>query len=66
MDVRYPVRIEIGFTVLRRGDVAVFPKIKVLDRRGNVAFNAMDTSARWHEVANTGDYLTTAWYQAIT
>ena len=30
-------------------DPPVFPKIKVVDQRGDVAFNAMDTSARWHE-----------------
>jgi len=61
VDVRHPVGIEIGFTVLRRGDVGVFPKIKVIDRRGNVAFNAMDTNPRWHELAGPGDYLSTAW-----
>ena len=27
----------------------IFPKIKVYDSRGDVAFNAMDTSARWLE-----------------
>ena len=60
VDVRRPVGIEIGFTVLRQG-VPVFPKIKVIDRQGNVAFNAMDTSTRWHEPSSPGDYLATAW-----
>ena len=34
VDVRRPIGIEIGFTVLRRGDPPVFPKIKVVDQRG--------------------------------
>ena len=61
VDVRRPIGIEIGFTVLRRGDPPVFPKLKVVDQRGDVAFNAMDTSPRWHEPAESGDYLSTAW-----
>ena len=61
VDVRRPVGIEIGFTVLRLGDTSFFPKIKVLDQRGDAAFNAMDTSPRWHEPAPPGDYLSTAW-----
>ncbi len=61
VDVRRPVGIEIGFTVLRLGNKSVFPKIKVFDQRGDVAFNAMDTSPRWHEPAPPGDYLSTAW-----
>ena len=39
VDVRRPVGIEIGFTVLRDGE-PVLPKIKVRDRQGDVAFNA--------------------------
>lgn len=61
VDVRRPVGIEIGFTVLHGGGVPIFPKIKLVDQRGDVAFNAMDTSARWHEPAAAGDYLSTAW-----
>jgi lipopolysaccharide transport system ATP-binding protein len=61
VDVRSPVGIEIGFTVLRRGDPPIFPKLKLVDQRGDVAFNAMDTSARWEEPAEPGDYLSTAW-----
>jgi len=61
VDVRRPVGIEIGFTILRGDGEAVFPKIKVVDQQGDVAFNAMDTSARWHEPAPTGDYVSTAW-----
>jgi lipopolysaccharide transport system ATP-binding protein len=60
VDVREPVAIEIGFVVLREGD-AVFPKIKVYDNRGEVAFNAMDTDSRWHEPSAPGEYVTTAW-----
>jgi lipopolysaccharide transport system ATP-binding protein len=59
-DVRRPVGIEIAFTVLRLGE-PVFPKIKVLDSRGDVAFNAMDTSPRWHAASPPGSYVATAW-----
>lgn len=59
-DVRRPVGIEIGYTVLRDGE-PVFPKIKVYDARGDVAFNAMDTSPRWHEPSPPGEYVSTAW-----
>jgi lipopolysaccharide transport system ATP-binding protein len=60
IDVREPIGIEIGFTVLLP-NVPLFPKIKVYDRDGNVAFNAMDTSPRWHEDPAPGDYVSTAW-----
>jgi lipopolysaccharide transport system ATP-binding protein len=59
-DVRRPIGIEIGFTVLRPGN-PVLPKIKVYDRDGDVAFNALDTSERWHAPAEPGDYVATAW-----
>jgi lipopolysaccharide transport system ATP-binding protein len=60
VDVRRPVGIEIGFTVLLGGK-PVFPKIKVVDQRGDIAFNAMDTSSRWDEPTEPGDYVATAW-----
>ena len=60
VDVRHPVGIEIGFTVLEDG-VPLFPKIKVFDQRGDVAFNAMDNSLRWRDPTPPGDYLATAW-----
>jgi lipopolysaccharide transport system ATP-binding protein len=60
VDVRSRVGIEIGFTVLEHGEPLI-PKIKVFDARGDVAFNAMDTSSRWLEPAAPGDYVTTAW-----
>jgi lipopolysaccharide transport system ATP-binding protein len=60
VDVRSPVGIEIGFTVLRQG-VPVFPKIKLFDRQGDVVFNAIDTSPRWQEPSEPGDYVSTAW-----
>jgi homopolymeric O-antigen transport system ATP-binding protein len=60
VDVRRSVGIEIGFTVLRDG-MPIFPKIKVLDRRGEIAFNAMDTSSRWNEPTEPGEYVSTAW-----
>jgi len=60
VDVRRPVGIEIGFSVLRLGE-PVLPKIKLYDRDGDVAFNALDTSPRWREPSEPGDYVTTAW-----
>ena len=60
VDVREPVGIEIGFTVLQ-DCMPVFPKIKVFDRQGEVAFNAMDTSERWHDQSPPGDYVAIAW-----
>jgi lipopolysaccharide transport system ATP-binding protein len=60
VDVRKPIGIEIGFHVLRLGE-PVMPKIKVYDRDGDVAFNALDTSPRWQEPSEPGDYLATAW-----
>jgi lipopolysaccharide transport system ATP-binding protein len=61
VDVRRQVGIEVGFAVLRDGGPPIFPKIKVVDQRGDVAFNAMDTSARWREVTPPGEYVSTAW-----
>ena len=46
VDVRRPIGIEIEFEVLREGK-PLFPKIKVLDEEGAIAFNAMDTDERW-------------------
>jgi lipopolysaccharide transport system ATP-binding protein len=60
VDVRDTVGIEIGFEILRVGD-PVFPKIKVYDQRGDIAFNALDTSERWGDPARPGEYVSTAW-----
>ena len=60
VDVRRPIGVEMVFRVLRSGK-PVFPKIKVLDKEGAVAFNAMDTHERWHEPAPPGEYTSTAW-----
>ena len=59
-DVRRPIGIEIVFEVLRHGK-PVFPKIKVLDREGAVAFNAIDTDKRWLRPSPPGEYVSTAW-----
>jgi lipopolysaccharide transport system ATP-binding protein len=59
-DVRRPVGIEIAFRVLREGQ-PVFPKLKLRDRQGEIAFNALDTSPRWHDASPPGDYVATAW-----
>jgi lipopolysaccharide transport system ATP-binding protein len=63
MDVRRPIPIEISFRVLRDGK-PVFPKIKVLDQEGAIAFNAMDTDERWLQPTLPGDYVSTAWIPA--
>ena len=60
MDVRRPIAVETTFKVLREGK-PVFPKIKVLDQEGAVAFNAMDTDERWLRPTRPGEYVATAW-----
>jgi lipopolysaccharide transport system ATP-binding protein len=60
VDIRRPVGIEITFVVLRDG-MPVFPKIKVVDNEGDVAFNALDTRERWFEPSAPGEYVATAW-----
>jgi homopolymeric O-antigen transport system ATP-binding protein len=62
-DVRHAVGIEIGFRVLRE-DRPVFPKIKLRDHQGDIAFNALDTSAHWNDPSSPGDYVATAWIPA--
>jgi lipopolysaccharide transport system ATP-binding protein len=63
VDVRRPVGIEIGFTVLRDGR-PLYPKVKLTDQQGNVIFNAMDVSGRWDVPSTPGDYAATAWVPA--
>jgi lipopolysaccharide transport system ATP-binding protein len=60
MDVRKPVGIEVRFQILRDGK-PLFPKIKVLDQEGAIAFNAMDTDDRWLQPTPPGKYVSTAW-----
>jgi lipopolysaccharide transport system ATP-binding protein len=60
VDIRRPVGIEISFTILR-DDVPVFPKVKLIDREGNNAFNTVDTNPLWSERPVPGDYVATAW-----
>ncbi len=59
-DVRRPIGIEITFRALG-SDTAVIPKFKLVDRQGDIAFNAMDTDERWHEPTPAGVYRSTAW-----
>jgi lipopolysaccharide transport system ATP-binding protein len=59
IDVRRPVGIEITYRILRAGP-PVFAKIKVYDRQGDTAFNAMDASGHWRD-AVPGQYVTTGW-----
>jgi hypothetical protein len=63
LDVRRPIGIEIVFRVLDEGK-PVFPKIKVLDREGAIAFNAFDTDPRWATQSRPGEYVATAWIPA--
>ena len=60
IDVRRTAGIEIRFRVLRDGP-PVFTKIKVHDRQGDIAFNAMDTTSQWQDSAVPGEYVSTAW-----
>jgi lipopolysaccharide transport system ATP-binding protein len=60
VDVRRPVGLQIAFRVLRAG-VPVMPKLKLVDKRGDVAFNALDTSSRWRQPSAPGEYVATAW-----
>jgi lipopolysaccharide transport system ATP-binding protein len=60
VDVRLPIGIELVFDVLRHGK-PVFPKLKVLDQEGAIAFNAMDTDERWSTASAPGTYTVTAW-----
>jgi lipopolysaccharide transport system ATP-binding protein len=62
-DVRQPLGIEIGFSVLRSSKPVV-PKIKVSDQHGAICFNALDVSPRWHTPTPPGEYLATAWLPA--
>jgi lipopolysaccharide transport system ATP-binding protein len=59
VDVRKPVGIEVAFRVLR--PQPLFPKIKLFNGEGDTLFNALDNDARWHEPAEPGDYVSTAW-----
>jgi lipopolysaccharide transport system ATP-binding protein len=59
-DVRRPVGVELTWTVLR-DEVPLFPKIKLIDSEGDVAFNALDTDPKWSEPPEPGDYVATAW-----
>ena len=51
--------IEIAVTVLRQGE-PIFPKIKLFDGKGEVAFNAIDTSPRWSEARPPSDHVAMA------
>jgi lipopolysaccharide transport system ATP-binding protein len=59
-DVREAVGIELQFVVLDEEE-PVFPKIKLTNDRGEIVFNAFDTSSRWHTVPRAGTYRCTAW-----
>jgi lipopolysaccharide transport system ATP-binding protein len=60
VDVRTRIGIEIGYRVLREGP-PVFAKIKVSDRQGTVAFNAMDIEPHGQDRAAPGRYVATGW-----
>jgi lipopolysaccharide transport system ATP-binding protein len=59
-DVREPIGIEMRYRILRPGP-GVFTKIRVRDRRGDVAFNAMDINSHANESSEPGVYTATAW-----
>ena len=60
VDVRRRVGVQVAFRILRPGE-AVMPKFKLVDRRGDVAFNAFDTAPRWRSPSAPGEYVATAW-----
>ena len=39
----------------------MFAKLKVIDRRGDIAFNAFDTRSAENDTVPPGDYVATAW-----
>lgn len=63
VDVRSPIGIEIEYRVLRQGP-PLFGKIKVHDRQGNIAFNAMDIRPHSDERSEPGRYVATGWIPA--
>jgi lipopolysaccharide transport system ATP-binding protein len=63
IDVRRAVGVEIHFRVLRDGP-AVFAKIKVRDRQGDIAFNALDIAPHWQSSSTPGEFVSTAWIPA--
>ncbi len=60
IDVRDTVGIETRYRVLREGP-AVFAKIRVRDRRSDIAFNAMDIAPHALDSSAPGIYAATAW-----
>jgi lipopolysaccharide transport system ATP-binding protein len=60
VDVREPFWIEIRYRVLRDDPRPVFAKIRLLDRQGDIAFNAMDTTTQANGPASPGVYSATA------
>jgi lipopolysaccharide transport system ATP-binding protein len=60
VDVRDAVGIEIRYRILRPGP-GVFTKIRVRDRRSDIAFNAMDIASHAKDSSDPGVYTATAW-----
>jgi lipopolysaccharide transport system ATP-binding protein len=60
VDVRDAVGIEIRYRILRPGP-GVFTKIRVRDRRSDIAFNAMDIESHAKDSSEPGVYTATAW-----
>jgi lipopolysaccharide transport system ATP-binding protein len=60
VDVRDALGIEIRYRILRPGP-GVFTKIRVRDRRSDIAFNAMDIESHANDSSEPGVYTATAW-----
>jgi homopolymeric O-antigen transport system ATP-binding protein len=60
VDVREAVGIEIRYRILKPGS-GVFTKIRVRDRRSDIAFNAMDITSHSQDSSEPGIYTATAW-----
>jgi lipopolysaccharide transport system ATP-binding protein len=60
IDAREPIGIEMRYRILQPGP-GVFTKIRVRDRRSDIAFNALDTKSHASEFSEPGVYTATAW-----
>jgi lipopolysaccharide transport system ATP-binding protein len=63
VDVREPVGIAMRYRVLAEGP-GLFSKIRVLDGKGAIAFNALDTRSHADTSSAPGMYESTAWIPA--
>jgi lipopolysaccharide transport system ATP-binding protein len=63
IDMRRPVGIEISFSILKK-ELIFVPAISVFGDSGTHILNALDTSPKWREPQEEGDYRVIAWIPA--